>query len=59
MLNTKYNGKTYTFVMNGQTGKLAGSLPIDKKKYIKRLFITAAAIAAPLIGIIILTGGIL
>ena len=32
MLNTKYNGETYTFAMNGQTGKLVGKLPIDKKK---------------------------
>ena len=29
MLNTKYNGKMYTFAMNGQTGKMAGDLPAD------------------------------
>jgi hypothetical protein len=33
ILNTKYKDKTYTFAMNGQTGKLVGSLPVDKKKY--------------------------
>ncbi len=33
ILNTKYKDKTYTFAMNGQTGKLVGELPIDKKKY--------------------------
>lgn len=33
MLTTKYNGKNYTFAMNGQTGKLVGELPIDKNKY--------------------------
>ena len=33
ILNTKYQDKTYTFAMNGQTGKLVGSLPVDKKKY--------------------------
>lgn len=32
MLNTKYRGKTYTFAMNGQTGKMTGSLPICPKK---------------------------
>lgn len=34
MLNIKYNGKIYTFAMNGQTGKLIGNIPIDKKKAI-------------------------
>ena len=32
MLNTKYNGKIYTFAMNGQTGKMTGSLPISRKR---------------------------
>ncbi len=32
VLNTKYNGENYKFIMNGQTGKVAGKLPIDKKK---------------------------
>lgn len=30
LLNTKWNGKTYTFAMNGQSGKLVGDLPLDK-----------------------------
>ena len=30
ILNTKWNGKLYTFAMNGQTGKLVGDLPLDK-----------------------------
>jgi DNA-directed RNA polymerase subunit RPC12/RpoP len=29
-LNTKWNGKQYTFAMNGQTGKLIGDLPIGR-----------------------------
>ncbi len=33
MLNTKYNGEMYTFAVNGQTGKVSGKLPIDKKKF--------------------------
>ena len=32
MLNTNYNGKLYTFAMNGQTGKIVGTLPICKKR---------------------------
>lgn len=32
MLNTKYNGKLYTFAMNGQTGKMTGSFPICPKR---------------------------
>lgn len=32
ILNTKYNGKMYHFAINGQTGKVAGDLPIDKRK---------------------------
>lgn len=33
MLNTQWNGKKYTFAMNGQTGKMVGDLPCDNKKY--------------------------
>lgn len=32
ILTTRYEGKPYTFMMNGQTGKVVGSLPIDKMK---------------------------
>ena len=32
MLNTKFNDKIYTFAMNGQTGKMTGSLPICPKR---------------------------
>lgn len=30
LLNTSWNGKKYTFAMNGQTGKFVGDLPVDK-----------------------------
>ncbi|MBQ3150900.1 MAG: hypothetical protein IJB86_06610 [Clostridia bacterium] len=46
LLNTKYNDKMYTFAMNGQTGKLVGELPVDKKKRNRLFFGIAAAIAA-------------
>ena len=32
ILTTRYDGKPYTFMMNGQTGKVVGSLPIDGTK---------------------------
>lgn len=46
LLNTKYKDKIYTFAMNGQTGKLVGNLPVDKKKYWGCLLGIAAAIIA-------------
>ncbi len=33
ILNTKYNGTNYMFAVNGQTGKVSGKLPVDKKKF--------------------------
>ncbi len=50
MLHTKWDGKDYTFAMNGQTGKLVGDLPMDKglyKKWFAGLFagISAAVFA--------------
>lgn len=32
ILTTKYQNKPYTFIMNGQTGKLVGELPVDENK---------------------------
>ena len=32
LLNTNYKGKIYTFAMNGQTGKMTGSLPVCPKR---------------------------
>lgn len=46
LLNTKWNGKTYTFAMNGQTGKLVGDLPMDKALYNKWFFRITAAVSA-------------
>ena len=47
MLNTKYNGKIYTFAMNGQTGKMTGSFPVCPKR-------TAAWFAAICSGVTVL-----
>ena len=32
LLNIKYKDKLYPFAMNGQTGKMIGDIPVDKKK---------------------------
>ena len=44
LLNTKWNGKTYTFAMNGQTGKLVGDLPMDKGAYNRWLLAVTALV---------------
>ena len=46
LLNTSWNGKKYYFAMNGQTGKFAGDLPLDKKAFMKWLFGLTAAIGS-------------
>lgn len=52
----KYNGKIYSFAVNGQTGKLAGTPPLDKLKL--RLFsLGIGVLSAVIIGIIM--GGVL
>ena len=33
ILSTHYQGKDYTFAMNGQTGKMVGDLPMDKTAF--------------------------
>lgn len=32
LVNATWNGKSYTYAMNGQTGKFVGNIPTDKKK---------------------------
>ena len=36
LVNTTWNGKTYTYAMNGQTGKFVGNIPTDENK-VKRI----------------------
>ena len=45
MLNTKYRDKTYTFAMNGQTGKFVGKLPVSKGRFAAWAAGIAAAVA--------------
>lgn len=51
LLNTTWNGKKYTFAMNGQTGKFVGDLPMDKAAYKKWLFGLTGIIGAAAFGI--------
>ena len=47
ILNTDWNGQKFTFAINGQTGKIAGDLPMDKGAFWKWLLgISGAATAA-------------
>lgn len=52
LLNTTWNGNTYTFAMNGQTGKFVGDLPIDKGAYGRWFALIAGIGAAAIYGII-------
>lgn len=51
LLNTKWNGQDFLFAMNGQTGKMVGDLPVDKKKY--RLTFFAIGLVLSIIGLAI------
>jgi len=46
ILNTQWNGQNFTFGINGQTGKIAGDLPMDKGAFWKWLFGSAGIAAA-------------
>ena len=46
ILNTQWNGQKFTFGINGQTGKIAGDLPMDKGKFKTWLFGVSAAATA-------------
>jgi len=55
ILNYKYLGKTYTFAMNGQTGKIAGEPPVSRVK----LVILGAAVLPLATCLFRLIGGLL
>ena len=46
ILNTMWNGQKFTFGVNGQTGKIAGDLPMDKGAFKSWLIGSAAAATA-------------
>ena len=51
LLNTSWNGKKFTFAMNGQSGKFVGDLPADKGK--AAIFFAIAALIGGLLGFLI------
>lgn len=51
ILNTTYKGDKYTFAMNGQTGKMAANLPLDKRAFRKWWLIWGAVISAAVFGV--------
>lgn len=46
ILNTKWNDQNFTFAINGQTGKIAGDLPMDKAAFRKWFLGVAGCVAA-------------
>ena len=46
ILTTQWNGQKFTFGVNGQTGKIAGDLPMDKGAFWKWLLGVAGAVTA-------------
>lgn len=44
-LTFRYNGEPYTMVINGQTGKIVGTLPFDRKKVTALFAIVTGAMA--------------
>ncbi|MBQ9979700.1 MAG: hypothetical protein IJP23_01385 [Oscillospiraceae bacterium] len=53
MLGTTWKGKNYLFAMNGQTGKLVGSLPVSKGKF-AAWFAGIAVVLGVVLGFILL-----
>lgn len=51
LLYTQYEGKTYTFAMNGESGVMCGDIPVDRKKML-RCFLKYGGVTA-LIGFVL------
>ena len=58
ILNTEWNGQKFTFAINGQTGKIAGNLPMDKSAFIRWLLGLTAGIGAAVLLIMRLFWGL-
>lgn len=52
ILNTTWNGKKYTFAMNGQTGKFVGDLPLDKSAFWKKVAMLTPIMSAVAYGVL-------
>ena len=51
ILNTEWEGKKYTFAMNGQTGKMVGNLPLDRAAYARWLIGLTGVVGAITFGL--------
>lgn len=51
ILNTQWNGRKFTFGINGQTGKIAGDLPMDQGAFWKWLLGVSGAVSAAVFAI--------
>ena len=56
IMNTSWNGEKYTFAMNGQTGKIVGDMPMDKKAYWLWKLISTVGIGAVVFLFLTITG---
>lgn len=61
LLNVEYKGKDYLFAINAETGKIAGSLPICKKKLALTTLISllGSYILLTIVKFFLLSGGVL
>lgn len=59
LFETAYNGKTYQFAINGQTGKMVGELPVDKGAFWRYLIAFTAAGTVILSAVVSIFGGML
>ncbi|MDO4481486.1 MAG: hypothetical protein Q4C14_01990 [Bacillota bacterium] len=50
-LNTTWKGRKYSFTMNGQTGRMAGDLPVDRKKFMGWLGLSTLLSTAAFFGL--------
>ncbi|MDR0876196.1 MAG: hypothetical protein LBN12_08310 [Clostridiales Family XIII bacterium] len=56
ILNTSWHGKNYIFAMNGQTGKLVGDLPMDKRAF-ALWFVGLFAVVTAVLSVIVTIAG--
>lgn len=51
ILNTQWKDQKYTFAINGQTGKIAGDLPMDESAYLKWKLAVTGLVSAAVFGL--------
>lgn len=56
MMSGSFEGKTYQFAVNGQSGKMVGALPVDKGKYWLQVALGTLVSFAILAGLVIAFG---